>query len=65
MAEEQSATFPTMFALRTPTVNSAELVITVGGKSITYPLSFTQTRLLAAQATQAVTHWPVKEVPAI
>lgn len=50
----------TLFTLRTPERDVAQLVITDNGKVKVYDLSFNQVKLLGAQAAQAVLHWPVE-----
>lgn len=54
---------PSLFSLRKPDRDRAELVVTVGGKSTVYPLTFDQVRLLNWQSAEAIKGWEVQEVP--
>lgn len=46
-------------ALRQPSPDDAELVVTVGGDCTVHKLSIDQLRLLALQSVQALCAWPV------
>lgn len=50
------------FALRSPSANEAELVMTGRGKTIIYQLSFDQLRLLTFQSAEALSKWPVQPI---
>ena len=54
---------PRTITLRSPTVDSAELVLSSGGPPQIYKLTFQQVRLLAVQMASAVANWPVEEKP--
>jgi hypothetical protein len=44
--------------LRRPSSAEAELVVTVDGEAVVYPLNSDQLKLLAVQAVRAVCNWP-------
>jgi hypothetical protein len=55
---------PTLVIFRRPTPDSAEIVLSHKGETLTVPLTFDQVRLLAVEATECACMWPAKPAKA-